>query len=86
MVETVLPLKSTLEASSEIVLMDDDLYHSCGRSSIFDLSAMRAFESLVRSIGRFGSLEMIVMAPLNPCSRSACTAPIAPLPLQTVSS
>ncbi len=80
-VETVLALKSTPETSSEMVSIEDVLYQSFGRRTIFDSSAMSALESLVRSMGRFGSLEINVTEPLNPCSRRPWTAPMAPLPL-----
>lgn len=42
---------------------------------------MRALESLVRSIGRYGSLCMTVMEDLLPFSRNDWTAPIVALPL-----
>lgn len=42
---------------------------------------MRALESLVRSIGRYGSLCMTVMEDLQPFSRKDWTAPIVALPL-----
>ena len=69
--ETVLDLKSMLVTSSWRVSIEDVLNHSCDRHSNFDLSAMRALDSLVRSIGRYGSLEMMVIAPLKFSSRSA---------------
>ena len=74
-------LKSTAETSSDTKSTEDCEYQSLGRSSSFDASAMRAFESFVLSMGRFGSEEMMVTLPLNDSSRSACTAPMAPLPL-----
>ena len=70
-VETVLDLKSMLVTSSWRVSIEEVLNHSCDRHSSFDLSAIRALDSLVRSIGRYDSLEMMVIAPLKFCSRSA---------------
>lgn len=73
--------KSTDVASSEIVSMDTEEYHSGDLRRILLGSEIRALDSFVRSSGRFGSVEIIVIEPLYPCSRRASTAPNVPLPL-----
>lgn len=42
---------------------------------------MRALDSLVRSIGGYGSLDMTVISPLNPPPRRPSVTPTVPLPL-----
>ena len=63
-VATVFPLKSTEVTSSETVSIAASSYHSRGRQRSFSASGIRALESLVRSMMRFGSLEMTVTEPL----------------------
>ena len=82
LVDTVFLSKSTLVTSSCNVSIPASSYQDCARHSSFDGSAIRALESLVRSRGRYGSREIIVMSPLKFCSRNPCTAPTAPLPLK----
>lgn len=84
LVATVLALKSTEITSSETVSMDAASYHSLGRHWIFSASGMSALESLVRSMMRFGSLEMIVIEPVYLSSRIAWTRPKVPLPLMSL--
>jgi hypothetical protein len=44
--------------------MDTDEYQDSGLMRILFESGISAFESFVRSIGRFGSFETIVIRPL----------------------
>ena len=61
--------------------MDAASNHSWERHWSFAASAMSAFDSFVRSMGRYGSDDIRVTADLQPFSRKACITPIAPLPL-----
>jgi len=79
-VETDLLLKSTDVAVSLTKSMSASLYHCSSLSHTLEGSVMSALESFVRSMGR-PSLEMTVMLPLKPCSRSFWTAPNVPDPL-----
>lgn len=83
-VVTALVVKSTPVTSSEMVSMPASAYHSRGRQSNFDASAIRAFESLVRSMTKSDSLETMVIWPGYFSSRSVCTTPMVPLPLYAV--
>ena len=60
-------------------------YHSRGRHWILAGSAIRALESFVRSIIKYGSREMIVIWPGYFSSRRAWIRPRVPLPLFCVS-
>jgi hypothetical protein len=80
-VVTDLLLKSTDVTSSKTVSMEAASYHSLGRHWIFSASGMSALDSFVLSMMRFGSLEMIVTAPLYFSSRRAWMSPSVPLPL-----
>lgn len=83
-VETVLPVKSTSTTTSWIVLTDALSNQASSRNCSLEESAIRALESLVRSIGRYGSLCMTVMEDLLPFSRKDWTAPIVALPLYII--
>lgn len=80
-----LALKSTASTSSVRVSMEAESYHSRGRHWILVGSVIRALESLVRSIIRSGSLEIMVIWPGYLSSRRAWTRPRVPLPLFGVS-
>lgn len=84
-VETDLESKSTEVTSSVRVSMAASVYHSRGRHWILAGSAIRALESFVRSIIRYGSFEMIVIWPGYFSSRRAWIRPRVPLPLFGVS-
>ena len=55
LVATVCFSKSTPDTSSRTVLTETESNHSWERNCSFDASSIRAFESLVRSMGRYGS-------------------------------
>jgi hypothetical protein len=80
-VETNRFSKSTPDTSSFMVLTEMESNHSWERNCSFDASEMRALESLVRSIGRYGSEWISVTGNLHPFSRNAWIAPMDPLPL-----
>jgi hypothetical protein len=63
--------KSTAVTSSVMVSMAASAYHSRGRHWILAGSVIRALDSLVRSMIRSGSWEMIVIAPGYLSSRTA---------------
>lgn len=78
---TVLDLKSTLVTSSATTSMPASAYHSRGRQRSFSGSAIRALESLVRSMMMLGSREMMVIEPGYLSSRRVWAVPMVPLPL-----
>jgi hypothetical protein len=57
-------LKSMLVTSSEMESIDSDEYQDSGLMSILFESGISAFESFVRSMGKLGSFETIVIRPL----------------------
>ena len=75
--------KSIEVTVSEITSTDASEYHSLFRRSTLSTSGMRALDSFVRSIGRFGSFPISVILPLYPDTRSDWTTPKVPEPLQT---
>lgn len=78
---TDLAEKSTEVTSSLTMSMPASVNHSRGRQRILAESAIRALESLVRSMTTSGSLVMMVMLPVYFSSRRVWTTPIVPLPL-----